>query len=47
MELAGDARVFTGGRGEHSGFFLSQLKHVVGFELCAKGSNGDPGPPRM
>lgn len=46
MELAGDARVFTGRRGEHSGFFLSQLK-LVGFELCAKGSNGDPGPPWM
>lgn len=43
LEMLGS---LLGGGGEHSGFFLSQLK-LVGFELCAKGSNGDPGPPWM
>lgn len=42
MELAGDARVFTGGRGEAQRFLPQSARARVGFELCAKGSNGAP-----
>lgn len=43
MELAEDARDFTGARvGEHSGFFLCQLKHMLALNYVLKGVTGTP-----